>query len=220
MPVVEADLAAQPLSVVMREGSKAAHEQAEGTSFMAELLDGRLNERGYADYLTGLRPVYEALEQVGAELAADPLVASVRDVALERLAAIDADLAHWGRHATPGFDSPAVAAYAARIREAAAWGGLYVAHHYTRYLGDLSGGLAIGRIVGRTYGVGDAALAFYAFPAIPKPKPYKDEYRARLDALPLDAAQKARVLDEVRAGFALNTAFFGDLAACLDDYRA
>lgn len=220
MTVVETELVAQPLSVVVREGSKAAHEQAEGTSFMSELLEGRLTERAYADYLTGLRPVYEALEQVGAELAGDPLVDAVRDEALERLAAIDADLAHWGRHATPGLVSDATAAYADRVRAAAAWGGLYVAHHYTRYLGDLSGGLAIGRIVGRTYGVGPEALAFYAFPGIEKPKPYKDGYRARLDALPLDEAQKARVLEEVRAGFALNTAFFAELAGRLDTYRA
>lgn len=220
MTVVETELVAQPLSVVVREGSKAAHEQAEGTSFMSELLEGRLTERAYADYLTGLRPVYEALEQVGAELAGDPLVDAVRDVALERLAAIDADLVHWGPHATPGLVSAATAAYAERVRAAATWGGLYVAHHYTRYLGDLSGGLAIGRIVGRTYGVGPEALAFYAFPGIEKPKPYKDGYRARLDALPLDEAQKARVLEEVRAGFALNTAFFAELAGRLETYRA
>ena len=220
MTVVEADLVAQPLSVVMREGSRAAHEAAEGTSFMGELLDGRLTERAYADYLTGLRPVYAALEQVGAELADDPLVAPVRDVALERLAAIDADLEFWSRHATAGFTSPSVARYAERIERAREWGGLYVAHHYTRYLGDLSGGLAIGRIVARTYGVGPEALAFYAFPGIPKPKPYKDAYRARLDELPLDEAHKQRVLAEVRAGFALNTAFFTELAAGLEGYRA
>jgi heme oxygenase len=220
MTVVETELAAQPLSVVVREGSRAAHEQAEGTSFMTELLEGRLSERAYADYLTGLRPVYAALEQVGADLAGDPLVAAVRDEALERLAAIDADLDHWSRHATPGLRSAATAAYAERIEQARAWGGLYVAHHYTRYLGDLSGGLAIGRIVGRTYGVGPEALGFYAFPGIEKPKPYKDGYRARLDALPLDAEQKARVLAEVRAGFALNTAFFAELAGRLDEYRA
>ena len=121
---------------------------------------------------------------------------------------------------TAGFQSPSVARYAERIEQAREWGGLYVAHHYTRYLGDLSGGLAIGRIVARTYGVGPEALAFYAFPGIPKPKPYKDAYRARLDALPLDEAHKQRVLQEVRAGFALNTAFFTELAAGLEGYRA
>lgn len=40
-----------------------------------------------------LRPVYEALERVGREMAADPLVAAVLDPDLERLAALDADLA-------------------------------------------------------------------------------------------------------------------------------
>ena len=66
------------------------------------------------------------------------------------------------------------------------WGGLFVAHHYTRYLGDLSGGQAIGRILDREFALGGRRLAFYAFAAVPKPKPYKDAYRARLDALGLE----------------------------------
>jgi hypothetical protein len=70
-----------------------------------------------------------------------------------------------------------------------------VAHHYTRYLGDLSGGQAIGRIIGREFGLdGGVGTAFYSFSEVPKPKLYKDAYRARLDALPLDDVQRARVL--------------------------
>ena len=82
----------------------------------------------------------------------------------------------------------------------------FTAHHYTRYLGDLSGGQVIGRLLGRTYDLpaGSAGLAFYAFGAVPKPKRYKDAYRARLDALPLDAAGRAEVVDEVCRAFEHN----------------
>lgn len=89
---------------------------------------------------------------------------------------------------------------------------LYVAHHYTRYLGDLSGGQAIGRILARTYELeGLDGIGFYDFPEIAKPKVYKDGYRARLDALPLDEAEHQFVLAEVQRVFGFNGALFAEL---------
>jgi len=206
-----------PLSTAMREGSAVQHQAAEGSSFMAELLDGRVNEAGYAAYLLRLRPVYAALEEVGRAHAHDPLVAAVHDPALERLAAIDADLAHWAPDAGREVDSPAAAAYAERVRASASWGGHYLAHHYTRYLGDLSGGQAIGRILDRTFGLDGAGTAFYDFPAVPKP--YKDAYRARLDALGLGRDEVAGVVAEVQVAFGLNQALFEELGRSLPDFR-
>ena len=49
MTVLTHDLDA-PLSTVMREGSQAEHTAAEGSSFMTELLAGRISEAGYAVY--------------------------------------------------------------------------------------------------------------------------------------------------------------------------
>lgn len=214
------------LSTAMREGSRAEHEAAEGSSFMAELLDGGLLAQAYTDYLLRYRVVYAALEQALRTHAADPLVAAVHDPALERLGAIDADLAHWAPGADPAapVDSAAATAYADRIAEAAAqaaagWGGALVAHHYTRYLGDLSGGQAIGRVLDRTFELDGAGIAFYGFAAVPKPKPYKDDYRARLDALGLDADGVDRVVSEVKVVFGLNQAVFAELGTDLDRYR-
>ncbi|MFC5679552.1 heme oxygenase (biliverdin-producing) [Aeromicrobium endophyticum] len=205
------------LSALLRSGSQAEHTAAEGSTFMSELLAGRIDAAGYAHFLGLLRRVYEALEGTAAELAADPLASAVIDPAIERLAAIDADLDHWGRVTV---DSPAADAYVARIRESASWGGLFVAHHYTRYLGDLSGGQAIGRIIAREFGLVDGVgTAFYAFEHVPKPKLYKDAYRARLDALPLDHAERERVLDEVKTVFSLNGGLFAEMTTHLDTYR-
>ena len=53
------------LSQAMRTGSRAEHEAAESSTFMAELLDGRISERGYAAYLLRLRAVYATLEALG-----------------------------------------------------------------------------------------------------------------------------------------------------------
>jgi heme oxygenase len=220
-----ADTATQ-LSVAMREGSRAEHEAAESTSFMAELLDGGLVAQAYTDYLVRYRGVYAALEEGVRAHAGDPLVAAVHDPALERLAAIDADLAHWAPDRDPAapIDSPAATAYVERIRAAAAeagagWGGALVAHHYTRYLGDLSGGQAIGRILDRSFGLDGAGVSFYGFGEIPKPKPYKDAYRARLDALGLPEPDVARVVAEVKVVFGLNQAIFVELGEALPAYR-
>ncbi|MER7557123.1 biliverdin-producing heme oxygenase [Nocardioides sp. NPDC126508] len=215
------EISGAPLSALMREGSRVQHAAAETSSFMGELLGGRVNEKGYADYLLRLRRVYLALESVGRDLAAtDAIAAAVHDVALERLAAIDADLAVWA----PGVDTGAVEsaaadAYVARIEATRAWGGLYAAHHYTRYLGDLSGGQAIGRLLDRFFELDGDGVDFYEFAEIPKPKPYKDGYRARLDALDLDPAEKVRIVEEVQVAFGLNQALFEELGARLDDYR-
>ena len=92
-----------------------------------------------------------------------------------------------------------------------------MAHHYTRYLGDLSGGQAIGRILNRTFELAGAGLAFYHFPV--RPKPYKDAYRARLDALDLADDAIDRAVDEVRVAFSLNQALFDELAQNLPAYR-
>lgn len=214
--------AAPTLSAAMREGSRAEHEAAEGSSFMAELLDGRLNATAYADLLLRLRRVYAALEATVAARADDPIVAAVHDTALERLAAIDADLAHWAPGVDPeSVDSPAASAYVDRIRAGADWGGLLLAHHYTRYLGDLSGGQVIGRVLQRTFELPEGTgVAFYEFPLIPKPKPYKDAYRARLDGLGLAPREVDRVVEEVKVVFGLNQALFDELGGHLDRYRA
>ncbi len=211
--------ATESLSTLLRDGSKAEHTSAEGSSFMSVMLDGRISPDGYVAYLLRLQRVYAALESVARRLEGDPIAGAVIDPALERSAALAADLDHWagdGWRELP-VDSPATDRYVERIEASATWGGLFVAHHYTRYLGDLSGGQAIGRILGRAYELeGTAGVEFYAFDAIPKPKPYKDAYRARLDALPLDSAEHHRILDEVKAVFGLNEGIFSELSADLD----
>lgn len=207
------------LSAAMREGSMAEHRAAEDSAFMSELLAGRVNEQGYADYLLRLRTVYAAMEETVRANADDPVVAAVADPALERLAAIDADLDHWLPGGPRTVDSPAAAAYRERVLAAGAWSGLLAAHHYTRYLGDLSGGQAIGRILDRTFELDGRGIAFYDFPEIEKPKLYKDGYRARLDGLGLGDDDVARVVDEVKVAFRLNQAVFAELAQSLDAYR-
>ena len=220
-PAVASDVR---LSVQMKQGSAVEHEQAENSEFMAALLDGRINAQGYIAYLQRLRIVYVALEQASRDLADDALMRHVHDPALERVATIDADLADWSRlfdvALTPTV-SPAAEAYAQRIAEVSKWGGAVVAHHYTRYLGDLSGGQAIGRILDRAFGLDGAGIAMYAFDLSSAVKPYKDGYRRGLDSIgeSLSAADRVRVVEEVRVAFRLNHDLFSELGEQLDQFR-
>lgn len=210
---------ANSLAVAMREGSAAEHHAAESSEYVERLIAGELTADGYVELLLRLRSVYAALETVGRMLRDDPIAGGFYDPALDRLDAINADIAFWAPDA-PSVVSPAADEYVARIFASAQWGGLYVAHHYTRYLGDLSGGQVIGRVLSRTFKLeGSSGVDFYEFPDIAKPKPYKDEYRRRLDALGLDPGDRQRVVDEVKAAFQLNRAIFEELADQLGHWQ-
>jgi len=214
-PAVESD----NLSVAMRDGSAAEHREAEGSEFVERLVAGELAVEGYVEYLVRLRTVYAALESVGQMLRNDPIAGGFIDSDLDRVAAINADLAYWAPEGAPSVVSPAADAYAARILASAQWGGLYIAHHYTRYLGDLSGGQVIGKVLSRTFELDGRGVDFYEFTEIPKPKPYKDAYRLRLDGLALERADKDRVVDEVKVAFQLNHAVFEELAGQLGQWQ-
>lgn len=207
-----------PLSAAMRAGSMAEHKAAEGSTFVERLLAGRIDERGYVQFLGRLRIIYSALESVGRALRDDPIAGAVHDPALERLAALDDDIDFWSGGTHPLISSKAADAYADRLEGSAAWGGLYVAHHYTRYLGDLSGGQAFKAVLTREFALGDRGVGFYSFTGVPKPKPYKDAYRARLDTLDLGPDDKARVVSEVKVAFNLNQQLFAELNTGLQNW--
>jgi heme oxygenase len=192
----------------IRNATWGDHGKAEHASYMDELTAGRLTQYEYAEMVVQMWFVYGALEGSGAALASDPVVAPFLDPALTRLAALEADLEvllgdDWRAEATA---TPETEAYAARLREVAEWPGGFIAHHYTRYMGDLSGGQFIGRHVSKLYELTPTAgAAFYDFTDIPDPAVFKDAYRARLDALPFEDDEKLRVIDEIHAAYAFNT---------------
>jgi heme oxygenase (biliverdin-producing, ferredoxin) len=206
-----------PFSTLIREASHQQHTEAENSAFMSELLGGRLDEAAFRRYTEQLWFVYRALEGTTDRLAGDPVAGPFIRPELFRTAALERDLDHlhrggdWRAALKP---LPATVRYAARVMEVARdWPGGYVAHHYTRYLGDLSGGQIIRGTAEKTWGFarkGDG-VRFYVFERVANPAAYKREYRARLDAIPVDALEKLRIVDECRRAFALNGAVFRDL---------
>ncbi|MFF7947370.1 biliverdin-producing heme oxygenase [Streptomyces griseorubiginosus] len=200
-------------STLIRTASHEQHVEAETSTFMSDLLGGRLGVQAYARYTEQLWFVYEALEADTERLASDPVAGAFIRPELFRLRALERDLAHlrgprW-RAALSAL--PATQAYADRVRHCAEqWPAGYVAHHYTRYLGDLSGGQIIRDRAEKAWGFekkGDG-VRFYVFEEIPNPAAFKRGYRALLDAVRADDLEKQRVVTECKKAFALNTAVF------------
>ncbi len=94
------------------------------------------------------------------------------------------------------------------------WPAGYVAHHYTRYLGDLAGGQVVRDKAERTVGFakkGDG-VRFYVFEEITNPAAFKREYRGLLDGIRADELEIAAGRRRVQRAFVLNTAVFQALA--------
>lgn len=199
-----------PISTLIREQSRQVHEEAENSSLMSAISTGQVELAEYAALLGQLRWVYEALDS-GAELRrTSPEFATVFDARLDRRAAIASDLLALGVQEDP--PSAATRAYANRIAEVAqTWPLGLLAHHYTRYMGDLSGGRVLGSALRTTLGLTpDHGLAFYEFDIISIPA-FKRSYRSAMDALPLTVQQKDAFVHEVMRAFSFNTAMFASI---------
>ncbi|WP_442303905.1 heme oxygenase (biliverdin-producing) [Streptomyces sp. 2RAF24] len=207
-----------PFSTLIRTASHEQHTEAESSTFMSDLLGGHLAVDAYARYTEQLWFVYRALEDGAEALQADPVAGPFIQPELFRTAALEQDLAHLRG---PGWRAgltalPATEAYAARVAECARdWPAGYVAHHYTRYLGDLSGGQIIRDKAERTWGFarkGDG-VRFYVFDAIGNPAAFKRAYRELLDGVDVDDLEKQRIIDECKRAFDFNGAVFRELAS-------
>ena len=204
-----------PFSTALRERSRTAHSGSEHAGFMDDLMRGRGTRDDYVALVAQHWFIYDALEAAAETMRDDPIAAPFISEKLTRLPAIESDLAFligddWRERIAP---LPTTTRYVERIREVGTtWPGGFVAHHYTRYLGDLSGGLFIGKLMARQFGFETNGIGFYLFDQIADPAAFKDVYREQLDAVAWDAEERERVIDEVLAAYQFNTDLFVDLA--------
>jgi heme oxygenase len=207
------DPATVRFSTTLRERTMGDHGDAEGSTLMRDLVAGTLDRDRMGDLLGQHLLVYRALERTARALADDPVVAPFLLPGLERTEALEADVRLLlGAGAVDAVAArPGTAAYVARIEAVGSWAGGFVAHHYTRYLGDLSGGQHIRRIVERAYP--DLPIRFYTFEGVASPKALKERYRELLDEAPWPADEQDRVVDEVRQAYRLNQEMFASLEA-------
>jgi heme oxygenase len=202
-------------ATALRAGTRSAHESAEQRQFADDLVQGRIDRAGYAAMLGQLYFVYDRLEQAADAMTSDEQAAPFITPELHRCAPLRADLA-WllGDDWTTTIEAlPATADYCARLDAVAFdWPGGFVAHHYTRYLGDLSGGQVIREMAERTYGLGQDGTRFHRFDGIADHKAFKGRYRRALDDAPWDDTERQRIIDEATTAFELNSRLFDELA--------
>lgn len=201
-------------SIRLRAATRTDHSDNEHSAYMSALLDGRLAREQYAALVGQLYFVYDLLEQAADRMRQDAVAASFDLPGLRRREALKADLEFyygpdWAERVQA---NDATRRYCDRLREVCFdWPGGFVAHHYTRYLGDLSGGQAIATLVTRTYGLSDDdGVRFYRFAE--KPKHLKDRYRQLLDEAPWDEPERARIIEEVKVAYRLNAELTARLA--------
>lgn len=189
--------------------TRELHRDAERTGLIADMLHGRADRRGYVLLLRNLHPAYQALEQ-GLERHRDSsILGAMAKHQLDRAGAIRRDLdalcgARWF-NTVPML--PAGIAYLRRIEAAASGdGSLLIAHAYTRYLGDLNGGLILRRLLERTLRLSPEQLTHYDFSGIGDVTKLKVAYREALDQAGAAAPDVDLVIEEGAAAFACNIA--------------
>ncbi|GLZ40471.1 biliverdin-producing heme oxygenase [Actinokineospora sp. NBRC 105648] len=199
----------------LRGATRAEHEHAERSVFVSALLDGQLPRESYAALLGQSLLFYTVLEEAAETWRPDPVAGRFVLDALHRRDVLAADLAwllgpDWRASVHP---LAATRAYVERLREVCFTSrSAFVAHHYTRYLGDLSGGQIIRRRLHDAYGLDTDGVRFYTFDGIPKAKPFRDIYRELLDGSPWTEGERENLVAEANVAFRLNRAVFDDLA--------
>ncbi|WP_432968642.1 heme oxygenase (biliverdin-producing) [Dactylosporangium sp. CA-233914] len=208
-------------SAAVRRTTQGRHRDAERATFLGDLVRGALPLAGYAGMVAQHHHIYSVLEEAAAVMRDDPVAGAFVHDGLTRGPALEADLRlllgdGWLERSAP---SAATLRYTQRLREVCfTWPGGFVAHHYTRYLGDLSGGQHIAAAVRRHYAT--AATGFYVFDAIGSPAAFKARYREALDSAAWSDEERRRVLDEVLVAYQLNIDVLDDLGREYADGQA
>ena len=198
----------------LKEGTKKSHSAAENTAFVKSFLRGVISKESYRTLVSDLYFVYSALEEDFRIFKNDPVLGALYLPELERVTALETDLRYyygpiWRSIVEP---SEACQRYVDRIHEVAKTEPeLLIGHHYTRYLGDLSGGQILKGIAEKALNLKGEGLNFYEFCKIDDAKIYKTKYRSILDELPLTESQQNSIITEANYAFRLNMYMFDTL---------
>ncbi len=204
-----------PLTAALRDRARPRAEAQDADEFMTALVTGRGCRDDYVALVAQHYFVYRAIEQATERMAADPVAARFISPRLTRLPAIEADLDYLVGHDWREVIQPlaSTAAYVERIEQVASvWVGGFIAHHYTRYLGDLSGGRLLRSLLQRQFGFDTNGVGLYLFAEIAEPRRFCSTYREALDQAPWDDDERARVVAEVENAYRLTTDVFAELA--------
>ena len=195
------------LSKQLREGTRKSHTMAENTGFISCFLKGVVEKSSYRNLLADLYFVYSAMEDQIEMLCLEshPVISNINFKELNRRESLEKDLCfYFGEDWQSTLNKSASAQkYVDRINQVAKeTPELLIAHHYSRYIGDLSGGQLLKKITQKAMNLpDDKGLQFYIFKDISDEKTFKDQYRKTLDALNIDQNMADRIVDEANKAF-------------------
>ncbi len=199
------------LASELREGTKHSHTLAENTAFMKCFLKGIVDREVFRKLMANLYFVYCELETAIQNNLDNPVVKAIYFAEIERKANIEKDLAYYYGENWQDLISPLEAGktYVNRIKEVAVTNpSLLVAHAYVRYMGDLSGGQSLKKIVRKALNLPEnEGTRFHEFEAFPTPEErrnFKFTYRDTLNELHLDPVLAAEIIEEANYAFRLN----------------
>ena len=204
------------LASELKTGTKRSHTAAENTKFVGSFLRGVVSEQNYRTLIKDFYFVYSAIEEEMERLADDEFLKPIYFKELNRLNFLKMDLRYyygpnWMMEVKP---SEACIQYVERIHEVAEKDPyLLVGHHYTRYLGDLSGGQILRNIAEKALNLPKGeGLHFYDFPKIEDKKAFKTKYREGLDNVTTDTSKINDIIAEANYAFRLNMYLFDELS--------
>lgn len=194
--------------------------RAENTQLMSSFQKGQITRTQYKVLLCSLYEIYTALEEEMDRNSSHPAVAPIYfPQELDRTEALESDLEFFlGPQWRSEVIVPAATLrYAQRLREIGKGKPeLLVAHAYTRYLGDLSGGQVLGKLAQKALGLeGNDGLSFFSFPGVSSANRFKQLYRSRMNSIELTEEQRRDVLQEAVDSFHFNIQVFDDLQKML-----
>ena len=205
------------LASQLREGTKKSHTMAENTGFVACFLKGVVEKTSYRKLIGDLYFVYKAMEEEIDRLVQEdhPVIKHIGFKELFRRQTLEKDLEfYYGNNWLDQIKiSESAKSYVDRIRLVANESPeLLVGHHYTRYIGDLSGGQILKKIAKKALNLrGDDGLNFYEFKLIEDEKLFKKSYSETLNKLPIDQKIADKIVHEANEAFAYNMNMFREL---------
>ncbi|MEG4484874.1 heme oxygenase (biliverdin-producing) [Microcoleus sp. D2_18a_B4] len=208
------------LSTRLREGTMQSHTTAENTAFMKCFMKGIVEREPLRKLFADLYFVYSALETALQSHVNHPIIGTLYFPKLNRTENLACDLAfyygeNWREEITA---SPAGSVYRDRIQTLSATDPvLLIAHAYTRYMGDLSGGQSLKNVIRSALSLPpDQGTNFYEFSQISTPEArrvFKERYRQTFDEFPVDADTIERIVAEANTAFTLNQDVMHELEA-------
>tara|TARA_B100000427_G_scaffold6217_1_gene5810 strand:+ start:2001 stop:2714 length:714 start_codon:yes stop_codon:yes gene_type:complete len=197
----------------IKKDTSKSHSMAENTGFVTNFLAGVVDRDSYKQLIADFFFIYTALEEQVDEFKDDPLISSIAFDELKRVPSLEKDCEfYWGENWRETISpTDACKNYVARVKKINAK--FLVGHHYTRYLGDLSGGQILKNIADKSMGLNGQGLAFYEFEGIDDPKSFKARYRLALDNLPINKPDGELIINEANYAFKLNMDVFDEIGS-------